>query len=71
MAGYAFVVSRPRQEYNLYAKLRRIKGIMEIHPVFGEYDFVVKYGQDDVVGALSRIPDAIYIKSMKIVEEGN
>ena len=40
--GYVLVTIAPSYEHEIYNKLSKIKEITELHPLFGEYDFVAK-----------------------------
>ena len=39
-----FVLIRilPKYEINVYKKLKRLKEVAEVSPIFGDYDFIVK-----------------------------
>jgi len=40
--GFILINTAPGWEYQAYAKLKLIPGIVEIYPLFGEYDFIAK-----------------------------
>jgi DNA-binding Lrp family transcriptional regulator len=45
--GFVLIRAAPNYEREVYYKLCRIKGIAELHPIFGEYDFIVKIEVED------------------------
>jgi len=45
--GYALVATEPMKEHDVYNEILAINGVVEIMPVFGEYDLVVKAVGDD------------------------
>ena len=45
--GFVCISTKPAEEHRVYSKLLRIDGVIEIHPLFGEYDLIVKIGAQD------------------------
>ena len=45
--GYVLITTLPIHEHEVYNKLLKNKKIKEIHPLFGEYDLIVKIDCDD------------------------
>ncbi len=37
----------PGKEHEVYNKISKIKYVVEIHPLFGEYDLIVKIDAED------------------------
>jgi DNA-binding Lrp family transcriptional regulator len=52
--GFVLIRTEMNKEREVYAKLLKIKGIMEVHPLFGEYDFIAKVQAKDF-NALGRV----------------
>ena len=46
--GFALVSISPLHEKTVYQELNRISEIVEIHPLFGEYDILVKIESPDI-----------------------
>jgi len=40
--GYILVRILPRYEISVYKKLKRLKEVAEVSPIYGDYDFIVK-----------------------------
>ncbi len=40
--GYVLVTIAPSYEQEVYIKLSKVEEIIELHPFFGEYDFIAK-----------------------------
>ena len=45
--GFVLIITSPMHEHEIYNKLLENKKIKEIHPLFGEYDLIVKIDCDD------------------------
>ena len=48
--GFALLSISPLHEKNVYASLQNVPEITEIHPLFGEYDILVKIECGDIDG---------------------
>jgi len=46
--GFALLTISPLHEKNVYDKLGQIQEITEIHPLFGEYDILIKMECNDI-----------------------
>lgn len=46
--GFALVSISPLNEKEVYEKLNTITEIVEVHPLFGEYDILVKINCNDI-----------------------
>jgi len=46
--GFALLSISPLYEKTVYEKLKEIQEIVEIHPLFGEYDILVKIESPDI-----------------------
>jgi len=42
-AVFILIKTRPGHEHEVYDKLEKIKEISELHPLFGEYDYIAKF----------------------------
>ncbi|MBI2077266.1 MAG: Lrp/AsnC ligand binding domain-containing protein [Euryarchaeota archaeon] len=40
--GFVLIKTAPRAERAVYGRLRRVPGLSELFPLFGEFDFVAK-----------------------------
>jgi DNA-binding Lrp family transcriptional regulator len=45
--GFVLIRTAPTKEREVYAELLKVKGIIELHPLFGEYDFIAKVEAED------------------------
>jgi len=45
--GFVLISTAPAKEHEVYAELLRVKGIVELHPLFGEYDLIAKVEAKD------------------------
>ncbi len=45
--GFVLISTAPTKEHEVYNKLTTLKEIMEIHPLFGEYDLIAKIDAED------------------------
>ena len=46
--GFALLSISPLNEKDVYEKLKRIPEIIEVHPLFGEYDILLKIETMDI-----------------------
>ena len=45
--GFVLINVAPAHEHDVYNKLSKIPQIVEIHPLFGEYDLIAKIDAND------------------------
>jgi len=45
--GYVLISTAPAKEHEVYNELLKFKEIVELHPLFGEYDLIAKIEFDD------------------------
>ena len=45
--GYVLISAAPAREHDVYNKLSKVPEIIELHPLFGEYDLIAKIEADD------------------------
>lgn len=45
--GFVLISTAPGKEHEVYDELRKIKEIIELHPLFGEYDLIAKIEAKD------------------------
>ena len=45
--GFILINVAPAHEHEIYNKLSKIPQIIELHPLFGEYDLIAKIEADD------------------------
>ncbi len=46
--GFALLTISPLYEKEVYNNLRSISGVIEVHPIFGEYDILLKIECPDI-----------------------
>jgi len=46
--GFALLTISPLYEKEVYNNLRSISGVIEVHPIFGEYDILLKIECQDI-----------------------
>ena len=52
--GFVLISTAPAKEHQVYNELLKIKEIVELHPLFGEYDLIAKVEAKDL-GELGEI----------------
>ncbi|MGC8564984.1 MAG: Lrp/AsnC ligand binding domain-containing protein [Thermoplasmata archaeon] len=69
--GFVLISTAPGKEHDVYDELRKIKEIIELHPLFGEYDLIAKIEAKDfnelgkiVVDQIRNIPGVIDTKTL-------
>lgn len=45
--GFVLVSTNTTKEHDVYTELSKIKEIVELHPLFGDYDFIAKIETED------------------------
>ena len=45
--GFVLVHAAPAHEHKVYTKLSKVSEVVEVHPLFGEYDLIVKVEPED------------------------
>ena len=45
--GFVLISTAPGKEHEVYEKLVKVKIIIELHPLFGEYDLIAKIEAED------------------------
>ena len=45
--GFVLISAAPTREHDVYNKLSKVPEIVELHPLFGEYDLIAKIQADD------------------------
>ncbi len=69
--GFVLISTAPAKEHEVYNELLKVKEIVELHPLFGEYDLIAKISADDfnilgqvVVDSIRTIPGVIDTKTL-------
>lgn len=69
--GYVLISTAPAKEHEVYNKLKELPDIIELHPLFGEYDLIAKIETEDfnelgriVVDGIRRIEGVIDTKTL-------
>ena len=45
--GFVLISAAPAHEHEVYNKLSKLPQIVELHPLFGEYDLIAKIEAED------------------------
>jgi len=45
--GFVLIHISPAHEYEVFNKLSKLKEVIELHPLFGEYDLIAKIEAED------------------------
>ena len=45
--GFVLISAAPAREHEVYDKLTKVPEIIELHPLFGEYDLIAKIDAED------------------------
>ena len=45
--GFVLITIAPVHEHEVYTKLSKVSEVIELHPLFGEYDLLAKIEADD------------------------
>jgi len=45
--GFVLISAAPAREHEVYDKLSKVPEIIELHPLFGEYDLIAKIDAED------------------------
>ena len=69
--GFVLISTAPAKEHDVYSELSKVKEIVELHPLFGEYDLIAKVEADDfnrlgqiVADKIRSIPGVIDTKTL-------
>jgi DNA-binding Lrp family transcriptional regulator len=69
--GFVLISTIPSKEHDVFAALSGVKEIVEIHPLFGEYDIIAKIEAEDfnklgqiVVDKIRTVPGVIDTKTL-------
>jgi DNA-binding Lrp family transcriptional regulator len=69
--GFVLISTAPAKEHEVYTELLRVKEIVELHPLFGEYDLIAKVEAPDfnalgqvVVDKIRSVPGVIDTKTL-------
>jgi len=47
VVGFVLIHVTPTHEYEVFNKLSKLKEVIELHPLFGEYDLIAKIEAED------------------------
>ena len=45
--GFILISTAPAKEHEVYNELLKVKEVVELHPLFGEYDLIAKIEAED------------------------
>ena len=48
--GFVLINTAPAHEHEVYNELCKVPKVVELHPLFGEYDLIAKIESDDFEG---------------------
>jgi len=57
--GYVLISTAPEKEHEAFNKIKSSPDIIELHPLFGEYDLIAKIESDDFAGLGKIVIDSI------------
>ncbi|MCJ7517221.1 MAG: Lrp/AsnC ligand binding domain-containing protein [Methanomassiliicoccales archaeon] len=74
--AYVLITSAPQRDHQIYLELKRIKEVVEVYPLFGDYDLIAKIDSSDVesigrlvlykVGAISGV---VHTETLTVLED--
>ncbi len=69
--GFVLINTAPAKEHDVYSELLRVKGIVELHPLFGEDDPIAKVEAEDfdklgqlIIDRIRSLPGVIDTKTL-------
>jgi DNA-binding Lrp family transcriptional regulator len=69
--GFILISTAPAKEHEVYNELLKVKEVVELHPLFGEYDLIAEIEAEDfnllgqvVVDKVRSIPGVIDTKTL-------
>ncbi|NLK26399.1 MAG: Lrp/AsnC family transcriptional regulator [Euryarchaeota archaeon] len=69
--GFVLISTAPAKEHEVYNELLKVKEVVELHPLFGEFDLIAKVEASDfnllgqvVVDNIRSIPGVIDTKTL-------
>ena len=69
--GFVLISTAPAKEHEVYNELLKVREVVELHPLFGEFDLIAKIEADDfnllgqvVVDRIRSIPGVIDTKTL-------
>ncbi|PNX53866.1 MAG: AsnC family transcriptional regulator [Thermoplasmata archaeon M9B2D] len=69
--GFVLINVAPAHEHNVYNTLSKMPQVVELHPLFGEYDLIVKINAHDfeelgmiIVNKIRSIPGVLDTKTL-------
>ncbi len=69
--GFVLISTSPAKEHEVFEQLKSIQQVVEVHPLFGEYDLIAKLDANDfnslgqvVVDKIRTIPGVIDTKTL-------
>jgi DNA-binding Lrp family transcriptional regulator len=74
--AYVLMISAPQKDHQIYLELKRIKEVIEVYPLFGDYDLIAKVENDDVESMgrvvlykIGAIPGVIHTETLTVLED--
>ena len=71
VVGFVLVKAAPGQKHEVYNRLSKISEIVELHPLFGEYDLITKIKTEDfkklgemIVSKIRSVKDVVDTKTL-------
>jgi DNA-binding Lrp family transcriptional regulator len=71
VVGFILISSKPGKEKDVYTELLNYKSVVEIHPLFGQYDIIAKVTAEDydqlgkiIVDDFRALPDVLETKTL-------
>ncbi len=74
--AYVLIITAPQKDHQIYSELKRFKEVVEVYPLFGDYDLIAKIENDDVEGLgrvvlykVGAIPGVVHTETLTVIEE--
>ncbi len=74
--AYVLITSAPQKDHQIFLELKRIPEVVEVYPLFGDYDLIAKVENDNVekLGRLvlykvGAIPGVVHTETLTVLED--
>jgi DNA-binding Lrp family transcriptional regulator len=74
--AYVLIITAPQKDHQIYSELKRMNEVVEVYPLFGDYDLIAKIKGESVeslgrvvlykIGAL---PGVVHTETLTVIEE--
>ncbi|MBC7107442.1 MAG: Lrp/AsnC ligand binding domain-containing protein [Methanomassiliicoccales archaeon] len=74
--AYVLIITAPQKDHQIYSELKRMNEVVEVYPLFGDYDLIAKI-EGESVEALGRVvlykigalPGVVHTETLTVIEE--